>query len=141
MGIIMKFIALAAMAVAVKIEGIDDGALMSGNHWRKRWPEGVDDGEDDEDVIDRAEKRQKRWIKRATPKVHNFPWKYDDDVITTGNSIDIAEKQRGDTLNYFHVNNKKGLDWFHHVDYIPGVYDRRAETPDDCNPLLHTCDK
>ena len=136
----MKFIALA-LAAAIKIEGIDGGALMSGNNWRKRWPEGVDDGSNDEDVLDREAMRHKPVFRKDHIKPHNFPWKYDDDVITTGNSIDIAEKQRGDTLNYFHVNNKKGLDWFHHVDYIPGVYDRRAESPDECNPLLHTCDR
>ena len=36
----------------VDANGINESELMSGAHWRKSWPEGVDDGSGDADVLD-----------------------------------------------------------------------------------------
>ena len=36
----------------VDANGINESDLMSGAHWRKSWPEGVDDGSGDADVLD-----------------------------------------------------------------------------------------
>ena len=42
----------AAASVSQKSSGIDYKALNEGNHWRKQWPEGVDNGDDDAEVMD-----------------------------------------------------------------------------------------
>ena len=36
----------------VQANGINESELMSGAHWRKSWPEGVDDGSGDAEVMD-----------------------------------------------------------------------------------------
>ena len=51
----MKFVfalmALAATSQAVKLEGVPKKELMKGSHWRKAWPEGVDDSTNDDNVM------------------------------------------------------------------------------------------
>ena len=58
----MKFIfalmALAATSQAVQLEGVPKKELMKGSHWRKPWPEGVDDSTDDENVMNWMRKRK-----------------------------------------------------------------------------------
>ena len=39
-----------------------------------------------------------------------YGWEYDHDVITTGKSLDIAEKQRNEKLTYDSVAIKRGRD-------------------------------
>lgn len=58
----MKFIfalmALTATSQAVQLEGVPKKELMKGSHWRKPWPEGVDDSTDDENVMNWMRKRK-----------------------------------------------------------------------------------
>lgn len=42
----------ASASVSQKSSGIDYKALHEGSHWRKAWPEGIDDGTLDDEVFD-----------------------------------------------------------------------------------------
>merc|ERR1711981_1377567 len=97
MGIIMKLFVLSA-ALAVKIEGVDGGNLQSGNHWRKPWPQGIDNGDDDGDILGRFNKKDPAKIKEE--KKETYPWEYDKDVIDTGKSIEKGEEIKKGTLTY-----------------------------------------
>ena len=103
----MKYISIAALimvsAQAVKLgrhhhnknlmqmEPLDDDAedkMHYYNHWRKQWPEGIDNSEGDADVLNGFSLPKK--VKKEKPK-ELYPWSYDHDVIATGKSIDTAE--------------------------------------------------
>ena len=94
-------------AVQLAAEGFPNGNPDK-NHWRKNWPEGFDNGDDDGAVINAfslpVEKKSKK-ADRVT-----YGWEYDHDVITTGKSLDIAEKQRNEKLTYDSVAIKRGRD-------------------------------
>ena len=94
-------------AIQLTAEGFPNGDTNK-NHWRKTWPEGFDNGDDDSAVINAfslpAEKKNKK-ADRVT-----YGWEYDHDVITTGKSLDIAEKQRNEKLTYDSVAIKRGRD-------------------------------
>merc|ERR1712151_1175679 len=79
-----------AAAIKIKAAGIGPDSLMSGAHWRKQWPEGVDDGDDDADVLNLGrEGRQKIKTEHAhTP--FKWEWQYDEDVIGTQDSLTLA---------------------------------------------------
>ena len=64
--------------------GLSDDRYTS--HWRKPWPQGVDDSAGDDEVLSRFNKPDPRKIKEK--KVEKYPWEYDKDVIETGKSIE-----------------------------------------------------
>ena len=98
----MKFVfallALAATSQAVKLEGVPKKELMKGSHWRKAWPEGVDDSTNDEDVMNwmRARKgpddpikyhdKMRQWAPGTWPVYHT--WNGDFDHATIHHQID-----------------------------------------------------
>ena len=104
---IALLVVAACSAVQLSAEGFPNGNPEK-NHWRKTWPEGIDNGDDDGAVINAfslpVEKKSEK-ADRVT-----YPWEYDHDVLTTGKSLDIAEKQRGEKLTYDSVAIKRGRD-------------------------------
>ena len=78
-------------AVQLTAEGFPNGDTAK-NHWRKTWPEGFDNGDDDGAVINAFSLPVEKKNKKADHV--SYGWEYDHDVITTGKSLDIAEKQR-----------------------------------------------
>ena len=127
----MKFIILAAAAVSAhRLSGIPDGDLQGGNHWRKTWPQGVDNGDDDDLILDRMPKNRLNSDQKPAGPPEKYPWSYDDDVITTGKSIDIAEGITGGKLTYNAVAAHKGLDMIHRVKHTE-EFDTRAAGPDE----------
>ena len=126
----MKFIILAAVgaAYAHRITGIHEDDLQSGNHWRKEWPYGIDDGSDDDLILPREPKKRLVSDRPKQGPPEKFPWSYDEDVIGTGNSIDVAEGITGGKLTYNAVAAHKGLDMIHRVKYMEGKYDRRLDS-------------
>ena len=87
--------------------GLSDSRYTS--HWRKSWPQGVDNSDGDADILDRFNKPDPRKIKEK--KVEKYPWEYDKDVIDTGKSIEKGEEMKGDKLSYPSVQMFKGKDW------------------------------
>ena len=83
---------------------------MSGAHWRKSWPEGVDNGDDDEDVIGdfgtNLRKAENPWNPDPT-----YPWSYDEEVFDTQNSLNAAEKIVGKPLSFDGVKAYRGRNW------------------------------
>jgi len=129
----MKYISIAALimvsAQAVKLgrhhhnknlmqmEPLDDDAedkMHYYNHWRKQWPEGIDNSEGDADVLNGFSLPKK--VKKEKPK-ELYPWSYDHDVIATGKSIDTAEGALDGKLSYQSVALDKGKDMFSEKDY------------------------
>ena len=55
---------------------------MSGAHWRKAWPEGVDNGDDDESVLDFGTTRRRSSENPWNPDP-TYPWSYDEEVFDT----------------------------------------------------------
>ena len=88
---------LVADSAAVKLDGIPKTAIMQSqpNHWRKAWPEGVDNADGDAEVLMKFLEPRK---KKEKPVI-TYPWNYDEDVIGTGNSLETAEKLVGKKLN------------------------------------------
>merc|ERR1712139_366087 len=89
---------MVANTAAVKLDGIDKGALMQSqaSHWRKAWPEGdTDNADGDAEVLDMFLKKKK---KEPKPKI-TYPWNYDEDVIETKNSLETAEGIVGTRLS------------------------------------------
>ena len=105
------------------------------NHWRKPWPEGIDNGDDDGAVLEAFSlPLENRHVEEPREK---YPWSYDQDVIHTGKSLEIAEKQRGDKLTYDSVAIKRGRDMIFennpmHEHTIQAT--RAAQPPAKLNP-------
>ena len=78
------------MAAAIRIGGIDPDALMSGAHWRKRWPEGIDDGNDDADILNIGGNGRDKIKRTHEHKPFKWEWTYDEDVINTQESLELA---------------------------------------------------
>merc|ERR1711998_147025 len=124
----MKFIFLIAAVAAHRIHHKD---VQEGNHWRKPWPQGIDNGDDDDTVLPREPKNRLNSDQKPKPPPEKYPWSYDEDVIGTGNSIDKAEGITKEKLTYNAVAAHRGLDMIHRVKYMEGKYDRRADEPED----------
>ena len=83
------------------------------SHWRKRWPEGViDDAQGDAEILD--------WFNNPEHKKNNkpvitYPWTYDEDVISTQDSIETAEAMTKKKLHTEAVRDG-GLDMIFHYD-------------------------
>ena len=56
---------------------------MSGAHWRKSWPEGVDNGDDDEAVIGDWGTSKRRPAENPWNPDPTYPWSYDEEVFDT----------------------------------------------------------
>ena len=81
--------------VSLDAMGIDEGELMSGNHWRELWPRGATDaGQLDDTVVPQEGKyRGRRWTK-PTPVIdygHNDV--LDKDVIDTLDHLETYEAE------------------------------------------------
>ena len=62
--------------------GIPETSLQQGAHWRKPWPYGIDNGDDDEDVLNMGGNgRTKKG--RPPPVKYTYPFTIDSDVIDT----------------------------------------------------------
>ena len=96
----MKFTLLVALTAAVKIDeaGIPMGSLHTGNHWRERWPRGVDDSTNDHLVLGLATEPKepappiKYWDKMRQWEPHTWPtyftWNAGWDHATYHHQID-----------------------------------------------------
>ena len=94
--------------------GLSDDRFTSA--WRKPWPYGHDDGNDDDSVLDRFNKPDKKKEKKKSEE--KYPWEYDKDVIDTGKSIEKGEEIKKDKLSYDSVVTYKGKNWL--VDFKDG---------------------
>merc|ERR1711998_626288 len=63
---------------------------MSGAHWRKQWPEGVDNGDDDSDILNMGREGRHKVKTEVTHKPFKWEWQYDEDVIGTQDSLTLA---------------------------------------------------
>ena len=101
------------------------------SHWRKVWPEGVDNSDGDADVIN-AFSLPKKPDPHAN-KRETYPWEYDHDVIGVGKSIKAAEGSTGNKLTYESVALKRGRDMVFENNKIntetQGDDDRAKEPP------------
>ena len=98
MKFVLALMALAATTEAVQLEGVPKKELMKGAHWRKAWPEGVDDSTDDENVMNWMRKRaspdppikyhdkMRQWEAGTWPVYHT--WNKDFDWATKHHEID-----------------------------------------------------
>ena len=102
-----QFIALVGAVSAVQLEGHPNGDT-GGNHWRKVWPEGVDNSDGDADVMNSFSLPLKP--DPHANKRESYPWEYDHDIIATGKSIKNAEANTGNKMTYESVALKRGRD-------------------------------
>merc|ERR1712179_464357 len=96
----MKYALIAALlgvSSAVNINAHPSGDVAN-NHWRKVWPEGIDNSDGDADVIN-AFSLPKNDSHKAE-KRETYPWEYDHDIIGTGKSLKRAESSTGNKLTY-----------------------------------------
>ena len=101
------FVALLGVASAISLEGKPNGDTKN-NHWRKVWPEGVDNADGDAEVINAFSLPKKK--DPHANKRESYPWEYDHDVIGVGKSIKAAESSTGNKLTYESVALKRGRD-------------------------------
>ena len=131
----MKFtycIALLGVASAISVANqAHPNGNVTNNHWRKVWPEGVDNSDGDADVINAfslPKKKDPNANKRET-----YPWEYDHDIIGVGKSIKAAEGSTGNKLTYESVALKRGRDMVFENNKInteaAGDDDRLSEPP------------
>ena len=85
--------------VYLRSTGIPGGALMSGSHWRKAWPEGTDNGNDDDFVVNLKKDgiRGKNWLD-AAPHI-DYSTTLDSDVVDTQKHLDDIEGQFKESLS------------------------------------------
>mmetsp|Transcript_19668 Transcript_19668/g.30389 ORF Transcript_19668/g.30389 Transcript_19668/m.30389 type:complete len:129 (-) Transcript_19668:49-435(-) len=120
----MKYIiALLGATVALRLNGIDKKELMQEqpSHWRKIWPEGdTDNADGDAEILDWFNHPEKHGKKK--PKI-TYPWSFDEDVISTQDSISTAE---GITNNTLHADAVKdgGLDMINVYDNTKRQFER-----------------
>ena len=87
---------------------------MSGAHWRKSWPEGVDNGDDDEAVIGDWGTSNRRPAENPWNPDPTYPWSYDEEVFDTQKSLNAAEKIVGSPLSFDGVKAYRGKNWIHY---------------------------
>ena len=84
------FAALLGLTSAVSVEqkssGIDYKALHEGNVWRKQWPEGIDDGEDDAAVMDAYHNFAAEKPTKTDPPAHTW-YTYEPHTTTIHNQF------------------------------------------------------
>ena len=118
-----KIIALfVASASAVQLEGIPMGAVMQNNpsHWRKAWPEGFDNSEGDDEIIDRFNIPEK---KKPDEVEITYPWTHSDDVKETQASIEKAMEITKEKFSDA-AAEKRGLDMINTYDNTKNVFER-----------------
>ena len=102
------------------------------SHWRKVWPEGaVDNSDGDAMIIDRFNKRPKDDKKEPEEK---YPWSFDEDVISTGDSIKTAEKITASELG---TPANGGLDMIHTYDNTKVQFERNLPYGATWNDYKH----
>ena len=114
---------LVGASMGMRLSGIDDKELMDQqvSHWRKNWPEGdTDNGDNDEDVMFNDPLPVKP--RHVHAKVH-FPWRLEDDVISTQDSIKQAEEKINFKLHESAVKDG-GLDMINQYDNTKRVFER-----------------
>ena len=132
---ILALVAIATTTQAVQLasRGIPYPALMQEqpSHWRKVWPEGIDNSDGDADVMNAYSLPLK-----PDPKANareTYPWEYDHDIINTGKSIKNAEANTGNKMTYASVALKRGRDMVFENNKInteaAGDDDRLKEAP------------
>lgn len=62
----------SAVSVSQLSSGIDYKELHEGNHWRKAWPEGIDNGDDDDDVWDKYHNTPAAKDEKTDPPPHQW---------------------------------------------------------------------
>ena len=80
----------------VSLQGIDKKELMSGAHWRKSWPEGVDDGDDD-DLVMHLKGKGRKW-KKPDP-VLKYEWNLDPEVVDSAKHLEDVESAMSQKLS------------------------------------------
>ena len=101
------------------------------NHWRKNWPEGdVDDATGDSEVLNMFAEPEPPKPPKAR---ETYPFKLDEDVITTNASIKTAEKLTKKKLTNEGVKNS-GMDMLDAYDNGARVWERNT-------PFGNTWDK
>ena len=95
---VVALLALVALGEAARIEGIDKKELQDGAHWRKAWPQGIDDSNDDDKIMNWPRKPKKpdppiqyhdkmrQWVPGTWPV--NFKWNKDWDHAAWKNEVD-----------------------------------------------------
>jgi len=109
----MKYIAVLALFAGVearhhhhrnygliqtKLQGIDEETLQPARHWNKPWPQGIDNSEDDDKIMNwirepkaadppiRYHDKMRQWTPGTWPV--NFSWNDDWNHATYSNQID-----------------------------------------------------
>ena len=98
MKFVLAIIALVGTSQAVQLEGVPKKELQKGSHWRKPWPEGIDDSTNDEDVLNWMRTRKgpdgpieyhnkmRQWVPNTWPVYHT--WNDDMDWATKHYQVD-----------------------------------------------------
>ena len=117
---------LVAAASAVRLSGVDVEELQGGAHWRKPWPQGLDDGGDGEADVLEAFNEPVKYMKKEKPK-EKYPWEYDQEVIHTGQSIKQAEGMVGAALTHEAVAAHKGMDMVYDMEGKSFDHEKRED--------------
>ena len=70
--------------------GIDEEDLMDGAHWRKKWPEGIDDGNDDEEILNMGRLGRKK--KKDEEPEPTYPWTLEPEMVDSAKHLEDVEK-------------------------------------------------
>ena len=92
------------------------------NHWRKNWPEGIDDATGDSEVLNMFALPEP--AKPADPPI-TYPYTLDEDVIDTGVSLKTAEALTKTKLSDASVVNN-GMDMISQYDNNRRVWERNT---------------
>ena len=87
---------LVSIGEALRARGIDEKELITGNRWRNKWPEGVTDPSDGDDLVLNMEGFPKK--KKAADAPVKYEWTMDPEVISTQKSLTDAETKAGKKL-------------------------------------------
>ena len=87
---------LVTIGEALRARGIDEKELITGNRWRNKWPEGVTDPSDGDDLVLNMEGFPKK--KKAPDAPIRYEWTLDSDVLDTYKTIQDTEAKTGKKL-------------------------------------------
>ena len=74
--------------------GIDHSELMSGSHWRKSWPEGIDDSTDDGAVMNIGNDAPRR-TEKAEPERVKYDFTLEDEILDSQRHLKKTEEGLG----------------------------------------------
>ena len=99
----------------VQQRGIDEEDLMAGAHWRKPWPEGIDDSTDDHKILHLPEEIPPHLREQPREK---FEWKLDEDIIDSQRHLKSTEENLGTDFGEkgyqdrgYHILNSAGANF------------------------------